>query len=292
MKTKSVDYLIRGTFKNLDARFALVCSTGVVDAGVKIHETEPVAAFVFGRALTVAALTIPLLEGREKYSLRWSYDGAIGSIVAEATASGDVRGIPGNSDLSGVDTEAALYGEKGVISIMKSADSKVLNSGQAPAGLLDIADDVAFFLSTSDQIETAMKSLLAFNADPENPVGLAVGFMLQALPGCDLKKFDVLREKMNDSKFNDILGSPTLAEENKLRHLTTFLTSSSEAMEFQFGATPRYHCSCGNEKMKMAVKTLRKKELNEIFAENGKPTVTCHFCRKKYAFTKEELDLD
>lgn len=39
-----------------------------------------------------------------------------------------------------------------------------------------------------------------------------------------------------------------------------------------------------------ALKTLGKKELEKIINEDEKAELTCHFCNKKYMFTKEELE--
>lgn len=291
MGKQAVDYLIRGTIDDVDVRFMLVDTSNTVETGIKIHDTDPVASFVFARALTVAALAVPLLEAEEKYSLRWQYEGAIGTILADATASAHIRGIPSNGSLMDAEDPSALYGEEGVISVMKSSEGKILNSGQAPAGLLDVVGDIAFFFSTSDQIETEIKAVVGFNADPESPVAISAGFMIQALPDCDLVEFDKLRTRMRDDDFNSILASKSIAEEVKLKQIIKYLTGGEgDSIKFQFSDQPIYQCFCDVDKMKSAVKTLPQNEIDEIFAENKKPEIQCHFCKTRYAFSKEELE--
>ena len=41
--------------------------------------------------------------------------------------------------------------------------------------------------------------------------------------------------------------------------------------------------------MKDALISIGKKDLEEILKEDGKAELMCHFCNKKYTFTKEEL---
>lgn len=291
MGEQAVDYLIRGTIDKLNVRFMLADTSNTVEMCIKLHDTDPVASFVFARCLTVAALTVPLLEEEEKYSLRWRYDGAISTILADADASCHLRGIPSAGCLMEAKDVKALYGEEGVISVMKSENGKILNSGQAPAAMLDVVDDIAFFFSTSDQIETEIKALVGFNADPESPVAISAGFMIQALPGCDLLEFDKLRRRMREDDFNSILASESIAEEVKLKQIVKCVTGDGNAsFDFQFSDQPRYKCSCDVEKMKTAIKTLPQNEIDEIFAKNAKPEIKCHFCNKKYSFTREELE--
>ena len=42
--------------------------------------------------------------------------------------------------------------------------------------------------------------------------------------------------------------------------------------------------------MKDALATLDKNVLKEMIEEDGKAELVCHFCNKKYNFTKEELE--
>jgi molecular chaperone Hsp33 len=290
MEKQTVDYLIRGMIDDSNVRFMLADTSNTVEAGIKTHDTDPVASFVFARSLTVAALMAPLLEGSEKYSLRWQYDGVIGTVLADVDATCHLRGIPSAACLMDVEDVPALYGENGVISVMKSSDGKILNSGQAPAGMLDVVDDIAFFFSTSDQIETEIKAVVGFNPDPVHPVAISAGFMMQALPDCDLLEFDKMRSRMRTDDFSAILSSKSIAEEVKLKQIIKSLTDGeSDSCEFKFAEQPIFQCSCDVEKMKTALKTLPQNELDEIFSNNEKPEIKCHFCLRKYSFTRDEL---
>ena len=46
----------------------------------------------------------------------------------------------------------------------------------------------------------------------------------------------------------------------------------------------------GKEKAADALATLDETELKQMIEEDGKAELVCHFCNKKYDFSKEELE--
>ena len=53
---------------------------------------------------------------------------------------------------------------------------------------------------------------------------------------------------------------------------------------------PKYKCDCSKEHMKDALISIGKKDLEEILKEDGQAELMCHFCNKKYIFSKDELE--
>ena len=53
---------------------------------------------------------------------------------------------------------------------------------------------------------------------------------------------------------------------------------------------PIYECDCSKEHMKDALISIGKEEIKQIIEEDGKAEIVCHFCNKKYQFSKEELE--
>ena len=51
---------------------------------------------------------------------------------------------------------------------------------------------------------------------------------------------------------------------------------------------PKYVCDCSKERIERALFSMGKKDILEL--SNDEITeVTCHFCNKKYHFTKDEI---
>lgn len=299
IKMVHLDYLIRGVFRNINARFVFAENTGTVAKGIMIHDTDPVAAEIFANAMTVGTLVSALLNKDEKYSLRWDYSGKISSIIVDANAECDIRGIIKEPHLMDkISSEQEIYGENdGFISIIKSESGKILNSGKTRSAFCDVVADAGFFFSVSDQIETEFSAAIEFNPDPLNPVKMAGGFMLQAMPDCDLNLFDQYRKNICQPEFTRLLLQ-CMPSEKKLWALAAAasgknkISADKHLLSYDYGATPGFRCSCSMEKMKMAMSVLDKNELAALFKENANPAVTCNFCRKEYRFSTKDFPQD
>jgi len=294
------DLLVRGTASAPAVRFAFTEVRQTVSAGIAAHDTDPLAASVFGRALTVAALMGALLKNNEKFTLRWEYKGAIGSILADVNTRGHIRGIPRNPHLmsEGPMKSQDLFGDDGTITVIRSREGRILNSGSTRAALLDIADDMGFFLSTSDQVESELVTLLDFNPSPKDPVSSAAGFLVQAMPGCDFEQFDGVRKALRGEPFRELLADSTLAWEPKLHGLLGILMApvhpsgsllTAAGLHYEFGRAPSYTCSCTPERMKGALAMLEREELEAMVRENETAEVLCEFCGRRHTFDPREI---
>ena len=290
------DYLIRGTFRNINARFVFAETTGTVSRGIVIHDADPVAGEIFAGALTVGALVSALLNKGEKYSLRWEYPGKISSIIVDVNADCDIRGIIKEPHLMDkVSSEQDIYGEKdGFISIIKSEAGKILNSGKTRTAFGDAVADAGFFFSVSDQLETEFCTAVEFNPDPQNPVKRAGGFMIQAMPDCNLVELEKYRKNICQPEFAGLLVE-RMPSEKKLWALAASAAGADEIaadknlLSYDYGNSPGFRCNCSFEKMKMAMSVLDKDELAALFKENPTPAIMCNFCRKEYRFSKKDF---
>ncbi len=255
---KELDYLFRGILNEYNLRYSLVNTTKTANEAILIHNTDPLSSHFFVRALTTTALLAPLLEKEEKYSITWAYQGIMNSIVTDVNADCEIRGItktPHLYDLA--ETVDEIYGTDGKISLIKADNGKVLSSGISGAGLLDVSDDVAFYMSTSDQIETEMITVVDFQADEKSPVKSSLGFMIQALPDCDLVELETLRNSLRGDEFKNILLED-LSQNEKVLKVLNFVNKSSLTSIEEFNKNgnicevskePKYSCSCSEEKM-------------------------------------------
>ena len=84
--------------------------------------------------------------------------------------------------------------------------------------------------------------------------------------------------------------SKMLDQNLTLKEIGEKITGDNNIQILEENITPVYECDCSKEHMSDALKTLGKKELEKIINEDEKAELTCHFCNKKYMFTKEELE--
>ena len=52
----------------------------------------------------------------------------------------------------------------------------------------------------------------------------------------------------------------------------------------------KYECDCNKEKFERGLISIGKKKKKKMIEEDGKADTTCHFCNKKYHFSKEDLE--
>lgn len=285
------DLVYRGILRDADVRFTYAVCTELGNQAVVRHNCDPVSSHVLCRALGAGALTIPLLNPDERYTLRWNYAGAVKSVVVEARGDGGIRGFINPANLSDyVERRDQVHGAAGTMTVIKSDAERTLNSGTGQAGLLDVVQDLAFFFSTSDQVETAMVVMVGFAADPARPVTLCQGFMIQALPGCDLELFERLRLRLDSPACRELVAEQPRID-NHFERLVQALVGEEVPPVFSVdeGPLPVFRCSCSHAHMRDLLVTLGRDELQAAADTGESLKLTCHFCSAHYEITPAEV---
>lgn len=280
------DLRYKGHFKGLDIAFTYAVTTQTVNEIIIRHNCDPIAAHILGRALTGALLSASILPEEQRMNVCWKYKGALKTIVVDAGQDGTVRGFISPAHLNDIEDINALYGDIGDVQTVISSDGKILNSGTAPVSLQDALKDLAFFHCISDQVETSLAAMIGFRPDPKQPVGLCHGWMLQALPNCDLERFDRIRRRMESPVFRDRLASANEPEETAsilIGDEPDFQGVSMEACP-----APRFHCPCSRDKIAAVVRTIPISDRMEIVKAGEPVTVQCQFCNERYKLSLEE----
>ena len=68
------------------------------------------------------------------------------------------------------------------------------------------------------------------------------------------------------------------------------ITGDENVKIIEDNIVPNFKCECSKDTMKNALTTIGKEELKDIIEKEGNAELVCHFCNKKYNFTKEELE--
>lgn len=283
------DYLIRGIDKEGTIRFFAATTTNLVERARQLHNTSPTATAALGRALTAAAiLGVTLKNEDDILTFKIKGDGPIGNIVTVANNRGEVKGYVGNpyADLPGrsdgkLDV-AGLVGKNGYLMIIKDMGLKEPYIGYTNLVSGEIAEDLANYFYASEQQPTAIS--LGVLVDTDISARAAGGYMIQLLPGVRDEYIDRIEEIIKNAKPISTLVDEGLSAEGILKELFG---------EFQVEILDRiplkFSCDCSREKTRKILISLGKEELSRIIEEDGKAEVVCHFCNKKYNFTREEL---
>ena len=288
--------LIRGVSKN--ARFFVVDSTDVVQKALDIHKCSPTAIDAFGRLLTAGIIMGSTLKGTDILTLRTDTDGQLNNMVVTADSNGGVKGYLSNptADVplkdNGKSDVAGLVG-KGILKIIKDMGLKEPYVGLSEINSGEIAQDIAYYYYNSEQTPTVIA--LGVKLKDEKTIAYAGGYMVQLLPDAEDSFIDALEEKIQAIRpmtelmagGMDIKRIAKLLYEDMHSENNDKLVEEYEILEEK---DVEYSCNCSADKFHRGLITLGKEQLEDIFKEKDDIEAQCHFCGKKYQFTKKDFE--
>jgi molecular chaperone Hsp33 len=281
-----MDEMLQVDLMSGQVRVMLCETTETVQACADIHETTPVCTAALGRLLTGTCMLGIMMKGEdESVTVQIKGNGPIGGLVAVADH-GDVRAccdhpgtdLPPRED-GKLDVGGAV-GHQGRMSVIKDLGMRKQYIGQSELVNGEIAMDFANYFAVSEQ----QPSLVALGVLVGGGCVLkAGGLLIQPMPGCPEEIIDQL--ELRSPMFADISREMTFAPIEQLCE-DWFRGMEPRILE----RTPiRYRCTCGRERMERALISLGAKELSSLIEEDQGAELVCHFCRKKYNFSTEEL---
>ncbi|MDO9041672.1 MAG: Hsp33 family molecular chaperone HslO [Desulfocapsaceae bacterium] len=290
--TTEASHILTFLLAEKSVRGVILDGTTLVQEMRTRHGLGPLETLVLGQALQVTALMASSLKGHDEIGLRIDCAGPIKGIVAEATATGEVRGylkqvpIPQTDPLQPFDERDDLnpFWEDGFLTI-----TRYLEEGRQPfSGSValqpgNIASEVARYYLLSEQIPTAIHLSLVF--DIHDRVTGAGGLLLQAMPGASDKFFASLAQK---TQTLPSLGK-ALTEGRKVDSWLNeqFSAFSPDILEEH---SVHFHCRCDAERMRLLLLHLPLADLEEIRNNGPFPVqLTCHYCSKAYLFDQKAL---
>ena len=283
------DKLIKAVTKNGFIRIYAINSKGLAEKARKFHSTMPVGTAALGRLLTGAALMGAMLKDEgTSLTLQLRGDGPLGRVMAVSNSKGHVKGYIENplvelplNHLGKLDVGGGI-GANGYLSVVKDMNMKEPYIGQVPIQTGEIGDDLAFYFAQSEQVPSLVA--LGVLVDRDYSVKQAGGFIVQIMPDCDefnLKKFEKTAEKI--TSVTGMLEKGLSVEEIVRTVMGDFEIDILEETEAD------YHCDCSDERMRRAIISLGKKEIQDIIDEQGEAEIVCQFCNKGYNYDRTDL---
>lgn len=284
------DILLRGTSDDGSIRFFCVTTTQIVEEARKIHDTYPVATAALGRMLTAGSIMGAMLKSdRDKITLQVNGKGPIGSILVVSDTSSNVRGYIGNPHIdlplnnNGKLDVGGAVGANGTLTVIKDLGLKEPYIGQVPIINGEIAEDIASYFANSEQTPTAVA--LGVRISTDCSVESAGGFIVQVMPNSNEDTIARLEENIKNIKsVTDII-----AKDGAYGVLNILMKDINYSIHDKRDIC--YACNCNKERLEKALVSLGFKELNNIIEEQERAEIICHFCNKKYVFSKDELIL-
>lgn len=266
--------IIAGTMSHLARE---VCS---------LQQASATASIALGRGLAGGALLGALLKSGQRVALKFEGNGPMRKMIIEADAAGAVRGYAADPSaeagpLNGRWDVPGILGRAGFLTVTKDLGMKEPYRGMIQLQSSEIGDDLAYYLTESEQTPSAVGLGTTLAAD--GSIATCGGFLIQALPDVDDREIAAVMESIAAlPPLADILDSE--GPEGLPRHLFGDIPFTIlEHRELYF------RCSCSPQKVTQALLTLPPGELADMAHNDQGAEVACEFCRQKYVITAEEL---
>ena len=283
---QSKDRIIQGMA--LDGHFRVIAAqtTTAVETAREILDLAPVAADALGRIMTGALLLARILDKdmrNQHVTLRFEGDGPLGTVIADGTVGGYVRGYVENPvpEDPALDVESAIGNGKLTVIRATPPAGKPYTTQMLLAGT-GIATDLTRYLLGSEQIASAV--LLGVMNRREG-VASAGGIVIQAFPHAPEEAIATM-ERL-------ILEAPplsTLLDKMEIEDVVTTLLHGARYKQIDIGhSVPvSYTCQCSRDRALAPLTLLGHDEIQEMIEEGGQEVV-CQFCGRKYQFTPHDL---
>ena len=194
-----MDQLVKAIVAGGALRAYAAVTTDAVAEAMRRHDCYPVAAAALGRTMTGALLLAANLKNKESVTIKFKGDGALGTVTADATAEGSVRGyvdhphtnLPLNP-LGKIDVGGGIG--RGILTVTRFTGLKEPVTGSVDITTGEVADDLINYLYTSEQTPSSIG--LGVLVSPELRCLGAGGFFVQPLPGASDEVIDKLESNL------------------------------------------------------------------------------------------------
>ena len=283
------DRIVRGTAKDGMIRVIGGITTNLVADGTSVHECTPVASAALGRMLTAAALMgTDLKSEKDVLTLKINGGGEAKGITVTAHSDASVKGFIGNPyvnlplNAKGKLDVGGAVGTNGILYVIRDLGLKDPYVGQVPIHSGEIAEDLTYYYTVSEQTPSAVS--LGVLVDKDLSIKAAGGFIIQMMPDADPLLADILMYRLEE-----IPSITTMITDGKtIEEILEYIFEDMD-LKLEFANEPKYVCDCSRERVEKALISIGEKDLQEIYNEQKDEEVVCHFCNKKYVFTPEDI---
>lgn len=267
----------------------VIDATDIVNEIEKIHKTSAVVSAGLGR-LTIATSLIGYgLKGEDdSVTLRMDGNGLTGALICVSDSHGNVKSYVSNpvveiplNPYGKLDVKGAI-GTNGTLSVIKDLGLKEPYSGTVPIVSGEVAEDIVNYFATSEQTPTVCALGVLVNSDLT--IKRAGGFLIQLLPFASEEVISAIEKNIKNIK-----PITTMLEEGQTPEDIALSLLDGLQPNLLDEANPTYKCDCSKERVQRALISLGREELTKMANEQNQTEVSCHFCNRKYIFSKEDI---
>lgn len=280
------DYLVRGLVESKNCRVFACTTKQLLEIARQKHDLWPTASATLGRFMSATLMLGAMNKNHEKMTVTMNGGGTIGTIMACTNSDGKIKAFVANPHVhytyedTGKLGVGMAVGNQGTLQVIKDMGLKEPFVGTVPIQTGEIGEDFSYYFMVSEQIPSVVS--LGVLVDSTNEILSSGGFIIQLLPEATDEDISYIEEKMRN--FPAI--STLLHQGHSPEEILKMIFDDVEILETQ---DLSFECDCSKEKMKNALMTVGKEEIQAMIDEDHGCEMTCQFCNSKYTFSEEEL---
>ncbi len=283
------DTITRIICEELNLRAYTAETLGLVREITGLHNTTPNATTALGRSITATALLSATLkpDSDQNITLKFSGSGPIHEIHVQADARGNIRGYAENPDVDLIENIGKISFSRtigaGFLTVTKDLGLKEPYSSIIPLHRGEVAGDVAYYLTTSEQIPSAL--LIAMRMKKNGTIGTSGGILIQTYPETEDSVISRLENKIQNS--GETLTEALQRGDDIIGYLSELFDNHALKVLSEYNL--HHSCRCSNDLIKSVLENIHPEELRDMIHKDGGAEVVCSFCRKKYIFDENDL---
>lgn len=282
------DTLMKALAFDNQVRVFVITATDTIEEARRRHDTWHTATAALGRTLVATALLSANLKGEDTLSVEVKGNGPIGSIHADGSPNGYIRGFVGNphvalelNEAGKLDVSGAV-GLPGTLSVRKHIHGGEPFSGQVALISGELGEDFTYYMAVSEQTPSAIGLSVLIN--PDESVKAAGGFMIQMLPDATEETILAVENQLASlGRFSDLIDLGLTPEEllSKLVGEDNYKILAQNDIQF--------NCHCSHEYYGEQLTRIQAEDLTAMIEEDHGAEIICHYCNEKYHYSEEEL---
>jgi molecular chaperone Hsp33 len=284
-----MDIMIKAMAQNGDVRIIAAETTDLVGEAARVHGTSPTATAAFGRMLTAGSIMGSMLKNREdSITIQIDGGGPARGILVTGRTNGLVKGyiVDPEADLplneKGKLDVGGLIGKEGNLTVIMDQGLREPYVSSVPIYTGEIAEDLAFYYTTSEQLPSAVS--LGVLVDTDGSVKKAGGFMIQMMPGANEHIADIIMYRLEE-----IPSLTTMLSDGKsIKDIISYIFEDM-GLEIHEEKVPALYCDCSRASVEKALISIGTEELRKICDDGKDEELVCHFCNTTYTFTNSDL---
>ncbi len=281
------DHLVTATSREGRVRCVAAWSTKTIQTACRCHDLSPLATIAMGRFGIGAQLMAATLKNpTDVMSMTLKCEGPLKGMVVVSDYQSNIRGYVQNehADVPPGEDGKIHFREvvgAGTLTVVKDMGLKTPYSGTVKLISGEIAEDLAFYLMTSEQLPSVLATTVLLH---QSGVYMAGGLLIQLMPGATAEDLSYIEQRAS--------GFPELGflmNEGFTPKQWIDLFMGDPNLHYLETHPIAFKCHCSEKRMTKNLLALGKAELEALAADPKGIDLHCHFCNRHYAFSQERI---